>query len=207
MGIWKKKCPYFHGIVPRGFSYLFGDKIGWCLSVRQATIHCRILKCWYIMVLFLSEISSFLWFQMMIVNIGSGGGLAPTRREVIAWTNDDIIHQYIYAPPVPSCLMGRGEHYNDITMGFMASQITSISTVYFSIRLIQHQRNIKAPPYWPFVRGIHRWPVNSSHKGPVTRKKLPFDDVIMKRMLNNFSARLAPPHPIPLLPPLKRHLM
>ena len=22
------------------------------------------------------------------------------------------------------------------------------------------------PRYWPFVRGIHRWPVNSPHKGP-----------------------------------------
>ena len=31
-----------------------------------------------------------------------------------------------------------------------------------------------------FVRGIHRWPVNSSHKWPVTRKMFPFDDVIMK---------------------------
>ena len=30
-----------------------------------------------------------------------------------------------------------------------------------------------------FVRGIHRWPVNSPHKGPVTRKMFPFDDVIM----------------------------
>ena len=30
------------------------------------------------------------------------------------------------------------------------------------------------------VRGIHRWPVNSSHKRPVTRKLFPFDDVIMK---------------------------
>ena len=29
------------------------------------------------------------------------------------------------------------------------------------------------------LRGIHRWPVNSSHKGPVTRKMFPFDDVIM----------------------------
>ena len=25
--------------------------------------------------------------------------------------------------------------------------------------------------YWSFVRGIHRWPVNSPHKGPVSRKK------------------------------------
>ena len=30
-----------------------------------------------------------------------------------------------------------------------------------------------------FVMGIHRWPVNSPHKGPVTRKMFPFDDVIM----------------------------
>ena len=27
--------------------------------------------------------------------------------------------------------------------------------------------------------GIHRWPVNSPHKGPVTRKLFPFDGVIM----------------------------
>ena len=31
-----------------------------------------------------------------------------------------------------------------------------------------------------FVRGIHRWPVNSPHKGQVTWKILPFDDVIMQ---------------------------
>ena len=30
-----------------------------------------------------------------------------------------------------------------------------------------------------FVRGIHRWLVNSPHKGPVMRKMFPFDDVIM----------------------------
>ena len=30
-----------------------------------------------------------------------------------------------------------------------------------------------------FVRGIHRWPVNSPHKWPVTRKMFRFDDVIM----------------------------
>ena len=30
-----------------------------------------------------------------------------------------------------------------------------------------------------FVWGIHRGPVNSPHKWPVTRKMFPFDDVIM----------------------------
>ena len=29
------------------------------------------------------------------------------------------------------------------------------------------------------MRGIHRWPVNSPHKGPVTQKMFPLDDVIM----------------------------
>ena len=29
------------------------------------------------------------------------------------------------------------------------------------------------------MRGIHRWPVNSPHKRPVTRKKFSFDDVVM----------------------------
>ena len=30
-----------------------------------------------------------------------------------------------------------------------------------------------------FVRGLHRWPVNSPHKWPITRKIFPFDDLIM----------------------------
>ena len=34
------------------------------------------------------------------------------------------------------------------------------------------------------VRGIHRWPVNSPHKGPVTRKMFQFDDVTMKVVRN-----------------------
>ena len=29
------------------------------------------------------------------------------------------------------------------------------------------------------MKGIHRWPVDSPHKGPITRKMFPFDDVIM----------------------------
>ena len=30
----------------------------------------------------------------------------------------------------------------------------------------------------PASREMHRWPVNSPHKGPVTRQMFPFDDVI-----------------------------
>ena len=41
------------------------------------------------------------------------------------------------------------------------------------------QRNHQRSASLAFVRGIHRWPVNSPHKWPVTRKMFPFDDVIM----------------------------
>ena len=41
----------------------------------------------------------------------------------------------------------------------------------------KHQRSASLA----FVRGIHRWPVSSPHKGPVTRKMFPFDDVIMSK--------------------------
>ena len=40
-------------------------------------------------------------------------------------------------------------------------------------------------PSLAFVGGIHRWPVNSAHKGPVTRKMFPFDEVIMSSSLIN----------------------
>ena len=40
-----------------------------------------------------------------------------------------------------------------------------------------------------FMRGIYQWPVNSLHKGPVTWKRFPFDDVIMiKRHYSNWLA-------------------
>ena len=49
----------------------------------------------------------------------------------------------------------------------------------------QIKENIKAPRYWRCVlRGIHRSPVNSPHKAPVTRKKFPFHDVIMTFPIN-----------------------
>ena len=44
----------------------------------------------------------------------------------------------------------------------------------------QRSRKHQSSASLVFVRGIHRWPVNSPHKGPVTRKMFPFDDVIIK---------------------------
>ena len=44
--------------------------------------------------------------------------------------------------------------------------------------LFKHRKH-RSPASRAFVGGIHRWPVNSPHKGPVTRKRFPFDDVII----------------------------
>ena len=44
---------------------------------------------------------------------------------------------------------------------------------------VANQRKHQVSTSLASVRGIYRWPVNSPHKGPVTRKMCPFDDVIM----------------------------
>ena len=41
------------------------------------------------------------------------------------------------------------------------------------------QRKCQSSASLAFVREIHRWPVHSPHKEPVTREMLPFADVIM----------------------------
>ena len=41
------------------------------------------------------------------------------------------------------------------------------------------QRKYQSSLSLAFVRGIHRWPVNSPHKGPVMQKMFPFDDLFM----------------------------
>ena len=70
-------------------------------------------------------------------------------------------------------------HYNDVIMGAIASQITSLMIVYSTVYSDADQRKHISFESLAFVRGIHRWPVNSPHKGPVTRKMFPFDDVSM----------------------------
>ena len=70
-------------------------------------------------------------------------------------------------------------HYNDVTMSSIASQITSLTIVYSAVYSGADQRKHQSSASLAFVRVIHRGPVNSPHKWPVTRKMFPFDDVIM----------------------------
>ena len=71
-------------------------------------------------------------------------------------------------------------HYNDVIMGAIAYQVTSLTIVYSAVYSDADQRKHQSFASLAFVRGIHRGPVNSPHKWPVTRKIFPFDAVIME---------------------------
>ena len=66
-------------------------------------------------------------------------------------------------------------------MGTMASQIITLTIVYSTVYSGADQWKHQSSASLAFVR-IHRWPVNSPHKWPVTRKMFPFDDVIMRHV-------------------------
>ena len=74
-------------------------------------------------------------------------------------------------------------NYGDVIMSAVVSQITGVSIVCSIVCSGTNQRNHQRSASLAFVRGIHRWPVDFPHKGPVTRKMFPFDDVIMPRIL------------------------
>ena len=75
-------------------------------------------------------------------------------------------------------------HYSDVRMGAVASQITSFTIVYSTVYSDADQRKHQSSESLAYVRGIHRGPVNSPHKGPVTRKMFPFDDIIMIEIIS-----------------------
>ena len=82
-------------------------------------------------------------------------------------------------------------HYKDVIMWAIASQITSLTIVFSTVYSDVDQRKHQSSASLAFVQGIHRGPVNSPHKRPVTRKMFPFEDVIMSRfsLYSNMTGR------------------
>ena len=64
-------------------------------------------------------------------------------------------------------------------MSEMVSQIIGVSIVCSALYSGAYQRKHQSSASLAFVRGIHRLSVYSPHKGPITRKMFPFDDIIM----------------------------
>ena len=61
-------------------------------------------------------------------------------------------------------------HYCDVIMSAMASEITSLTIVYSTVYSGADQSKHRSSALLAFMQGIHRSPVNSPHKWPVTRK-------------------------------------
>ena len=70
-------------------------------------------------------------------------------------------------------------HYDDVIISAIASQITGITIVYSTVYPGADQSKHQSSASLAFVWGIHRGPVNSPHKWPVTRKMFLYDDFIM----------------------------
>ena len=93
------------------------------------------------------------------------------------------IYKRIYIKEFCSTLLFIQKHYNDVIMNAMGSQFTCPTIVYSTVYSDADQRKHQSSASLAFVRGIHRWPVNSSYKGPVM---FPFHDVISSANIFSF---------------------
>ena len=87
---------------------------------------------------------------------------------------------------IAACPYIRYTFYSDVIMSTIASLITSLTILYSTLYSDADQRKHQSSASLVFVWGIHRGPVNSPHKWPVTRKMFPFDDVIMRNIIVDF---------------------
>ena len=104
----------------------------------------------------------------------------PIHSQLVVFTHCSLVLFSLF--PLELWAMGKGicnTHYSGVIKGEMASQLTGLTIVYSTIYSGADQRKHQSSASLAFVRGIHRWPVNSLHKWPVTRKMFPSDDVIM----------------------------
>ena len=90
-----------------------------------------------------------------------------------SWSYPDLFISEIWRP-LPESL-----HYSDVIMSEIASQITCVSIVCSTVCSGADQRKHQSSASLAFLRGIHQWLLDFPHKGPVTRKMFPFDDIII----------------------------
>ena len=96
-----------------------------------------------------------LWFPPMTIE---SENVSPQY-----WASKWYFHNQINKIRLAS--MTQSLHYNNVIMSAMASQITSLTIVYSSVYSGEDQRKHQSSASLAFVRGIHRWPANSPHKG------------------------------------------
>ena len=106
------------------------------------------------------------------------------RREIWIAPYDWLIHDCLgtsYITWIPGTVWESCHNIITVTSEWARQRLKSPASRLFIQPFIQTQIKEKkqSSTSLAFVRGIHRGPVNSPHKGPVTRKMFPFDDAIM----------------------------
>ena len=101
--------------------------------------------------------------------IGTWYFVARKLRHQDAYMADVLWHQ-IYCTERPLSFNLRVPSQ---AMSAMASQITGVSIVCSIVCSGADQRKHQISVSLAFVRGIHRWPMDCPHKGPITRRMLP----------------------------------
>ena len=104
-----------------------------------------------------------------------GNGRAPSKRckHVISQIKDVAVTSDEHEGVTNLRQLDYLFNNNDVTMGAIASQITSLRIVFSTVYLDIDQRKHQSSASLAFVRGNHQRPVNSPHKWPVTRKMFP----------------------------------
>ena len=163
--------PYHHVC----WQYIWNDKLITAVSVTT-----RIC----IMAHFRNSITSATWYKIVLaVQVSTEAGyffliLKPWEFKMAANSNGAHMQEGSCFRP----LNEGGQHYGDVTMGAITSQITSLMIVYSTVYSGADQSKHQSSASLAFVWEIHRGPGNFPHKWPVTRKMFPFDDVIMRKM-------------------------
>ena len=134
------------------------------------------------------------WFRLWLgavcdIQLKSIGWEIPMKIITAATTQTKTSRLYLWTKhynsgkhPLNTTL----NHYGDAIMSAKASQITSISTVCSAVCSCTHQRKHQGSASLT----CDRWPMDSPHKGPVTRKIFLLDDVIMMTIFVNYSTAI-----------------
>ena len=137
--------------------------------------------------LVISNISSVIWYteyvESILVNRTMCRAYVLKESTIKMWCNSNMFPSWLNTSIILSAyaqlLIFTVLHYGDVIMRAMAFQITDVSIIHPTVCWGADQRKHQSSASLAFVRGIHRWPVKSSHKGPVMWKVFPFNNVIM----------------------------
>ena len=95
-------------------------------------------------------------------------------------------------------------HYSGAIMNAMASQITGVWIVCWTVCSSADQRKPQNSAPLPFVRGIHWWAVDSPHKGPVNAESASFKIIALSSSCTTCTTKALLPRILRLTIPRER---